>query len=205
MNAAELKQLSPVDLVARINAGDQEAEGLLVSKYWSGIVLAMEMRGATPDQARDLAQESCWRTILRLRESPIDEPEKLSGFLRTTAKYLHNNEWHKAQRQKTQSDSDNIEMYGGESNEAVMSLLESETREAVRLLIERVDHERYREILRRHYIANETKKEICVAMRIESRAYDKAISRARGSFRKLIEKLDPSVRAVLMPWKLELE
>ena len=73
------------DLVRRIVAGETDAEEDLVARYRRGLLYLLSHRGALPDLADDLVQETFRIVIERLRHSGLTDPAGLRPFLRGTA------------------------------------------------------------------------------------------------------------------------
>lgn len=83
-------------LVARIAAGDRQAETALVRRYSRAVRALLEQRVRSRETASDLVQETFIVVIARIRDSGIHDPSRIAGFLRQTAINLANSEKRKA-------------------------------------------------------------------------------------------------------------
>src|SRR3954452_17163052 len=82
---------SPEDaarLVARIQSGDRAAEAELVARFSRGLLLMLRRLAQNPALADDLHQETLALVLQKVRHGEVREPEKLAGFIRSTARNL---------------------------------------------------------------------------------------------------------------------
>src|SRR4051812_9871988 len=75
-------------LVARIQAGDPAAEAELVARFSHGLLLMLRRLAQNPALADDLHQETLSLVLEKIRRAEVREPEKLAGFIRSTARNL---------------------------------------------------------------------------------------------------------------------
>jgi DNA-directed RNA polymerase specialized sigma24 family protein len=75
-------------LVARIQAGDHAAEAELVARFSQGLLLMLRRLVQNPALADDLHQETLSLVLEKIRRAEVREPEKLAGFIRSTARNL---------------------------------------------------------------------------------------------------------------------
>src|SRR3954453_18894445 len=78
----------PARLVARIQAGDRAAESELVARFSHGLLLMLRRLVQNPALADDLHQETLALVLQKIRGAEVREPEKLAGFIRSTARNL---------------------------------------------------------------------------------------------------------------------
>jgi RNA polymerase sigma factor (sigma-70 family) len=78
-------------LVARIRAGNTEAEDCLVSAYSRGIFLIAVARTRDREAARDLTQEVLIAVLKALREGQLRSPDKLAAFIQGVTRNVVNN------------------------------------------------------------------------------------------------------------------
>jgi RNA polymerase sigma-70 factor (ECF subfamily) len=178
----------PVALVARIEAGDPGAEADLVARYSNGLSFLLRKITGNPPLAEDLLQETFRVALRRIRGGELREPEKLSGFLRATAKNLARAEHRRGERWESM---DNGLAAGGEPEDPGESQLARVIRNEVAGLVRRVLREirsrRDRQLLYRFYIAEEEKEVICRDLGLSSLNFNLVLFRARERFRKLVE------------------
>jgi RNA polymerase sigma-70 factor (ECF subfamily) len=126
--------------------------------------------------------------IEKLRRGELREPAKLPGFLAQIARSLAIEHYRKAQRRKTDPDSDAIaevaDVSGGGSG-PLAELLTREDAGLVRRVIGELGTERDREILLRFYIAEEDKERIQADLGLSSLQFNRVLHRARERYRDL--------------------
>lgn len=180
-------------LSERIRSGDRSAEVELVQRYGRGLRMLLERRVRDPELARDLFQETFRIVISRLRESPLEDPARLSSFMQKTAVNVAIGEFRKEQRRWMCLDPG-----GADSPMQPPTPLAGLTREersnAVRRLIEQLNVARDRELLLRHYVFENDKAALCAAYGLSPEHFDRVIYRARQRLKALIkaEGLDTS-------------
>jgi len=76
----------PLDLALRIQQGDSAAEEILARHYARRVHALSLARLRDPDLAQELVQETIIAVILALRAGRLRQPEKLTGFVLSTAR-----------------------------------------------------------------------------------------------------------------------
>ena len=97
------------DFVKRIGLGDRRAEEELVRRYQRGLIYLLQRRTRDPQLALDLAQETFRIAIEKLRQSPIEQVDRVGAYLRGTALNLVIGEVRKHARRGTSADSDAVD------------------------------------------------------------------------------------------------
>ena len=183
----------PVTLVARIEAGDPVAETELVEGYRQGLSYLLRKLTGNPALSDDLLQETLQVALRRIRAGELREPEKLSGFLRQTAKNLALREHRRGERLE-----DAGELEPEDPGESQLSrVLRQETAGLVRRVLRELRSGRDRQLLYRYYIAEHAKEEICRDLGLSSLNFNLVLYRARERFRKLVEEAEDHRLAVL--------
>lgn len=180
--------LTPESLVARIKAGDTRAEHELVSRYSRSIMTMLTGRCADRVLAEDLHQDTFIIVLERLRGAGIKEPARLPGYIYRTAKFVWIAYMRKNKRRGLQYDTEHVETAPDGHDGPLEELLRNHSQDAVRKLIDDIKHDTYRQLLHRRYVQEQSKDETCEDLGMESRAYDRAISRARAKFREELKK-----------------
>lgn len=175
------------ELVERIRAGDQEAESVLVERYSRGLLFMLRRKTGDPDLAMDLHQDTFQVVLLRLRASGLEEPGRLAGFIHSTARNIFIGDYRKTSRRKTDSGLDNAPEASRDPSQ-LKRLLRQEEAEVVRLLIDELKSKRDRQLLRRFYIAEEDKDQICADLQLDHLHFNRVVFRARQRFKELYEK-----------------
>ena len=180
------------DLVARINAGDGRAETELVASYRDSIVKTLKHRGP-PQDAEDLAHDALLTIIERLRGKSIAEPDRLAGFMHGVATRKLTAEWRKQVRRRTHSDSSFVEEQASSDVAQVDHLIRRQNGLAVSRLIDELTVARDRAILRRYYLLEQEKDQICRDLNLTARQFDRIIHRARCRLKALVLATEPEL------------
>ena len=178
-------QLS-TELVKRIGQGDRRAEEELVRRYQRGLIYLLKRRTGDPQLALDIAQETFRIAIEKLRRSPLDQVERVSGFLRGTALNLVSAEVRKNARRATSADSDAVELAADDTAGPFDNVSAEQVQRLVRTLLDELPVQRDREILIRTYLEDEDKSSICEALSVDSAHYNRVLFRAKQRFRELL-------------------
>ena len=174
---------TPTQIATAISNGDQEAESVLVKRYWSS--LCQVLKGRNAPNPEDLCQEAFIVVIERLREKPLEDPTQLAGYLRNTAINLSIRDIRRDSRQKTDAASDLLDIMPALSQ--VEDVLDTEElRQQVRDVIQALPQERDRKVLWFYYVEDWDKGKICEHLNLESKAFNNVISRARLRVRQLV-------------------
>lgn len=174
------------DLVARIARGDAAAEGELWDRYHRGLLFLLRRRTGDPALAEDLRQEAFRIAIEKLRGSGLDEPERLAAYLRGIAVNLVTSEWRKYSRRKTTADPDAIDKAMDASADPQGEVAREQAADAVAKLLGELGVSRDREILRRYYIDEADKAQICGELDISPTHFNRVLFRAKQRFRTLL-------------------
>ena len=178
-------QLS-TELVQRIGQGDRRAEEELVRRYQRGLIYLLKRRTGDPQLALDIAQETFRIAIEKLRRSPLDQVERVAGFLRGTALNLVSAEVRKNARRATSADSDAVDLAADDTAGPFDNVSAEQVQRLVRTLLNELPVQRDREILIRTYLEDEDKTSICEALGVDSAHYNRVLFRAKQRFRELL-------------------
>jgi len=198
----EAVELNAADLVRRISDGDRKAESRLVELHSRGLSYLLLHLTGDRSLSDDLHQETFRIVLEKIRRGELREPEKLAGFIRSTARNLSIAEFRKAARRPELED---VSAIGGPAEPAdpapnpLSRILQEEDRRCVRQVLGELPSERDRELLYRFHIAEEPKAEICEALDLSSRQFNLALHRARRRFKQLVEKSAPQLQAPAPP------
>jgi RNA polymerase sigma-70 factor (ECF subfamily) len=179
-------QLS-ADFVKRIGQGDRSAEEEFVRRYQRGLIYLLRRRTGDQQLALDLAQETFRIAIEKLRRSPIDQVERVAGFLRGTALNLMSAEVRKHTRRATTADSDVVDTIADDVPGPFEHVSSEQVQRVVRKLLDELPVQRDREILIRTYLEDQDKGLICEALGVDSAHYNRVLFRAKQRFRELLE------------------
>jgi len=177
-------------LAERIAQGDVVAEGELYQHFSRGLLFFLKRQGCTPEEADDLHQETFRIVLERLREKGVDDPAALGGFVRGVALHLMRAEWRKAQRRKTDTDSEGLEREVDSRPGLMPKILERERAALVRRTIAELPVERDRQLLYRFYVAEESREDLCADLDLDAAHFHRVLYRARLRFKELYEASD---------------
>lgn len=176
------------ELSRRIRQGDISAESELIRQFEPGLrVLLRRRTGGDQGLLQDLVQETLLVLIQRLRGTGIDDPQKLAAFAAQTARNLAIASLRKAERQRTDVDSDATDRNADPSRQVEDLTADVEAALAVRALLRELPQPRDRLMLKRFYLEDHDKQLICQEMDLTEAAFNQALSRARRRFKQILE------------------
>jgi RNA polymerase sigma-70 factor (ECF subfamily) len=174
------------DFVKRIGLGDRRAEEELVRRYQRGLIYLLKRRTRDPQLALDLAQETFRIAIEKLRQSPIDQVERVGAYLRGTALNLASADVRKLARRGTTADSDVIDVTADDAAGPFENVSGEQVQRLVRKLLDELPVPRDREILIKTYLEDQDKSAICEALGVDAAHYNRVLFRAKQRFRELL-------------------
>jgi RNA polymerase sigma-70 factor (ECF subfamily) len=174
------------DFVKRIGAGDRRAEEELVRRYQRGLIYLLQRRTRDPQLAQDLAQETFRIAIEKLRQSPIEQADRIGAYLRGTALNLVIGEVRKHVRRGTSADSDAVDAAADDAAGPFDNVSGEQVKRLVRKLLDELPVPRDREILIKTYLEDQDKSAICEALAVDSAHYNRVLFRAKERFRELL-------------------
>lgn len=185
-----------VDLVSRIEAGDRLAESELVERYSTGVRLILLKRTGNAQLASDLCQDTFVVALRKLRAGELKNRQSLAAFVRQIAVNLSIDHYRKERRYIHQSDG-MISRHLSHKDQQSQKIDDNTVRMAIEGALEQLAMPRDREILRRFYLADEDKEQICMDMDLTSAHFDRVLYRARQRMRELINK-HPRLKELLI-------
>lgn len=174
-----------VDLVTRIESGDILAESELVERYHHGIRLILLKRTGNEHLANDLCQDTFMVVLRKLRAGELKNRNSLAAFVRQVAVNISIDYFRKERRYIHQSDGIFSRQLTHKDNKS-REIDEETVRMAIEGAINQLAVPRDREILRRFYLADEDKDQICRDFDLTSEHFDRVLYRARKRMRTLI-------------------
>jgi RNA polymerase sigma-70 factor, ECF subfamily len=186
-------------LVRRIQAGDPAAESELVARFSHGLVLMLRRLARNPALADDLHQETLALVLAKIRSGEVREPEKLAGFIRSTARNLFIADRRKEARYRAfdEGEEEGLQPVAALADRApaplARVLADEEARQVERLLSE-LRFDRDRQLLLRFYLSDDSKEEICADLEIEPLRFHKVLFHARERLRELWERAEKRQR-----------
>jgi RNA polymerase sigma-70 factor, ECF subfamily len=186
------------ELSRRIREGDVSAESDLIRQFEPGLRVILRRRtGGDHGLLQDLVQETLIIVLQRLRGEGISDPQRLAAFAAQTARNLAIASLRKAERQRTDVDSEATERNADTMNGVETRAADHEAALAVRALLRELPHPRDRLMLKRFYLDDHEKEAICSELNLTEAAFNQALSRARRRFRQILEERGFSKRDLL--------
>jgi RNA polymerase sigma-70 factor (ECF subfamily) len=174
------------DFVKRIGLGDRRAEEELVRRYQRGLIYLLQRRTRDPQLALDLAQDTFRIAIEKLRQSPIEQVERVGAYLRGTALNLATADVRKHARRGTTADSEAVDAAADDAAGPFDHVSGEQMKHLVRKLLDELPVQRDREILIKTYLEDQDKSAICEALGVDSAHYNRVLFRAKERFRELL-------------------
>jgi len=176
-----------VDIAQRIGAGDASAENQLVSRLRPGLLMLLRRRCSYDNWlASDLCQDTLVIVLQRLRKRSMEDPARLAAFAAQTARQLAFDSRRRTALRKTDVDTrvvESTELAAPQDD----SVDRASTTSLVRKLLDELPAERDRELMRRFYLLEQSKEEICSALALAPGNFDQVIFRARARMRGLLQ------------------
>ena len=76
------------ELAHRVVVGDPLAESELINRYSRGLRFLLRRKTRDTELAEDLLQDTWAVALEKMRQKPLDQPERLSGFLSGIARHI---------------------------------------------------------------------------------------------------------------------
>lgn len=187
-----------IDLVARVRAGDEEAESELYRRYQRGLLFFLRRLTRDPDLAADLCQDAFVILLQKLRRDGLDEPHKLNSYLHGIARKLSARSLVIRRRTEDFGDDPQIEMVPDPGDDPYDKVSREETMRIVMAMFDELTVERDRQLLLRFWVYDEDRDTICAALGIDSGHFHRVIYRARNRFRELLRKAEERQGLVLV-------
>src|SRR6476646_4542597 len=188
------------ELSRRIREGDGSADSELIRQFEPGLrVLLRRRTGGDHGLLQDLVQETLLVVIERLRGAGIEDPQKLAAFAAQTARNLAIASHRKAERQRTDVDTEATERNADTTRSVEALAGDFEAALAVRAMLRELPQSRDRLMLKRFYLEDHDKEVICQEMQLSEAAFNQALSRARRRFKQILEERGFSRRDLLNP------
>jgi len=150
-------------------------------------VLLRRRTGGDVGLLQDLVQETLLIVIQRLRGGGIEDPDRLAAFAAQIARNLAIASLRKTERQKTDIDSDATDRNPDPGRGVESQVGDQEAALAVRALLRELPQARDRLMLKRFYLDDHDKRDICEEFGLTETAFNQALSRARKRFRQILE------------------
>jgi RNA polymerase sigma-70 factor (ECF subfamily) len=156
-----------------------------VKEHYAGLHLLLRRRIGDAGVAAEILNEAVATAIAHLRLGRIAQPDRLPGYVYRVALNLYRNyrrEFdNRAEIRVHPDDIDQLPASSPQENVDTVLL------QRVRAIVEELPTARDREIVKRFYLDEQDKAEICAALGLSSLHFDKVVFRARQRMRVLLE------------------
>ncbi|MDH3546631.1 MAG: sigma-70 family RNA polymerase sigma factor [Gammaproteobacteria bacterium] len=186
--ATELEAATAAKLVHEIRSGSAVAETELVERYSRGLRYLLARRIGDDERARDLLQDTFCIAIKKLRETDLENPERLAGYLRGIAVRVALNAGRQRRREPYPIDIEAIAAIEDREPRQFQQISRKQKLAAVRQLLDSMPVERDRNLLIRMYVHDQDKEEIRRALGLDSLHFNRVLFRAKKRFKKILEK-----------------
>ncbi|MEM7705652.1 MAG: sigma-70 family RNA polymerase sigma factor [Pseudomonadota bacterium] len=174
-------------LARRIMEGDKIAESQFYEKYFRWLVFIIRKRYVSSPWVEDIAQEAFMVAIISLTEGKVENPNRILGFLKTTAIRIANRSVAREGKQLPLDPQIMSEIEASPDN--VASLAEwQDLLECAKQCIKELNVPRDQEIIRRYFVLGQDKADICRDLRLDLNHFDRVLFRAKQRLRKLFRK-----------------
>jgi len=174
------------ELAARIGDGDRAAEAELIACYARGVRLILLKRTRNPQLASDLCQDTFVVTLRKLRAGELRNPDSLAAFISQTAVNIWIRHMRNEKRYKYSAD-EIIGQQLAHTDKKDEQLDSRTTRVMLDGVLKQLAVARDREILRRFYLSDDDKDEICRDLQLSPAHFDRVLYRAKQRMRELID------------------
>jgi RNA polymerase sigma-70 factor (ECF subfamily) len=174
-------------IVKGIRESDSRAESAMVERYSKGLRYLLMRRIGEEERARDLLQDTFCIAIAKLRDTDLENPERLAGYLRGIAIRVAMNAGRRRQREPMPMEIEAVAQIPDREPRQFQHVAREQTLAAVHKLLKSIPVARDREILTRLYVRDQDKQEICAALGLDSLHFNRVLFRAKRRFRKILE------------------
>jgi RNA polymerase sigma-70 factor (ECF subfamily) len=180
-------EISNAEVCARIKAGSRETEAALVRRLQPGLRLVLQRAvGGNLEVARELCQETLVILIKRLRTDGLTDPAELAAFAAQTARNLAIAHHRKEGRRRTEANQEAIESVPDPRRGQTEQVAAGRLSAIVHRLLGELPTDRDRTVLKRYYLQEDLKADICRDLDMSDLAFNQVLFRARNRFRDLL-------------------
>jgi RNA polymerase sigma-70 factor, ECF subfamily len=176
------------ELCERVRAGDTKAEAIVVAQLQPGLRLVLHRAtGGDWDLTSELVQETLVILLERLRGRGLDDPSGLAAFAAQTARNLAIANHRKRNRRRTETNLEAVGTAADPRNGPPEQIAATRLGGLVDRLLQELPTERDRTVLKRFYLHEDDKKDICRDLQLSDLAFNQVLFRARNRFRSILK------------------
>jgi len=185
----DTQETFPHEAIGEGSAMDRAALETLIKEHYPGLRLLLLQKVRDPHVAADILDGAITKSWEHLKANRVGEPERFAGWVYRVAL----NDWRNYRRNMNtrgaiQDSMEALEALPGDSD-ASDGVAESKLAALVRIVIGRLPTERDRTIIKRFYLDEASKEEICKENdNLSPLHFDRVIHRARQRMKELLQK-----------------
>jgi RNA polymerase sigma-70 factor, ECF subfamily len=156
-----------------------------VRQHYAGLQALLQRRIGDAAVAAEMLNEAVATAIVHMRQGRVAQPERLAGYVYRVAMNLYRN--HRREfdnRRDLRVGGDDIQQL---PDRVADDALDARVVREVRAIVAALPTARDREIVKRFYLDEEAKEDICRSLGLAPLHFDKVIFRARQRLRGLLE------------------
>lgn len=167
--------------------GEDEISDTFVKQHYASLQLLLQRRIKDAGVAEEMLNEAVATAISHMRVGRVSQPERLPGYVYRVALNLYRNYRREfGNRSDLRVRTEDIDQLPTPATGS-SGVAYPELSQIVRRLIEELPTARDRELVRRFYLDEEDKADICASLGLSSLHFDKVVFRARQRMRALLE------------------
>lgn len=171
------------DLVKRISLGDQAAEREFVQLYIKGIRTLVRRYSRPGDPiVEDLTQDVLANVLVRLRDGALRDSSALPSYVHSAVMRTTSAEY---RRRRAQDPEVALEQIAAEET-PMKQVSNNQMKHILLELLSELPVQRDREILKRFYLDEQDKEDVCRQLGIDAEHFHRVVFRARGRLRSLL-------------------
>jgi RNA polymerase sigma-70 factor, ECF subfamily len=166
--------------------GEEAVSDAFIREHYPGLSALLRRRIGDANVAAEILNEAMAKAIEHSRKGRIAQPELLAGYVFRVALNLYRN--HRREfdnRPDLRAASNDIQQLASNANDG--DELEAGVVRKIRDIVRSLPTARDREIVKRFYLDEEDKDDICQSLGLSHLQFDKVIFRARQRLRSLLE------------------
>jgi RNA polymerase sigma-70 factor (ECF subfamily) len=172
--------------IERIARGDRAAEAEFIARYAIG-VRALVRRHTRPGepQVEDLVQDVLSNVLEKLRDGALRDPARLPAYVQNAVVFATTAEYRRRKR-RGENATERVDEVPATETGPEDTVASARLARAIRQLLTEMTVARDRELLRRFYLEEQSKGEVCRILGIDGSHFHRVAHRARERFRELL-------------------
>jgi RNA polymerase sigma-70 factor (ECF subfamily) len=159
-----------------------------IKEHYAGLYNLLHRRIRDANIAQEILQEAVATTIAHSRAGRVSDPKRLGGYVYRVALNLYRNHRREyANRPGVHAADEEVDQLPAQRITEEAAAMDSSIMRHVVAVIESLPTARDREIVKRFYLDEEDKAEICRSLELTPLHFDRVIHRARQRMRALLE------------------